>query len=84
MAAYTYDQEKYGDQGVIMTYSPELVDMVAVAMNETAAATTTVTTTATAPAIPGVYSSDCCWLLPIRRGWCRPWRSGRTAMLRTR
>ena len=57
MVAYTYDREKYGDQGVIMTYSPELVDMVAVAMDETAATTTT----ATAPAIPGVYTSD---LLP--------------------
>ena len=55
MAAYTYDQEKYGDQGVIMTYSPELVDMVEVAMTEAEAETAAV------PAIPGVYSSD---LLP--------------------
>lgn len=49
MAAFEYDSEKYGDQGVIMTYTPELPQMLAATQAEAA------------PTIPGIYSSD---LLP--------------------
>ena len=49
MAAFEYDSEKYGDQGVIMTYTPELPQMIAAAQAEGS------------PTIPGIYSSD---LLP--------------------
>lgn len=49
MAAFEYDSEKYGDQGVIMTYTPELPQMLAATQAEAA------------PTIPGIYTSD---LLP--------------------
>ncbi len=52
MAAFEYDSEKYGDQGVIMTYTPELPQMLAQSQAEADAA---------APVIPGIYTSG---LLP--------------------
>lgn len=49
MVAFEYDSEKYGDQGVIMTHTPELPEMLAAAQAEAA------------PEIPGIYTSG---LLP--------------------
>jgi uncharacterized lipoprotein NlpE involved in copper resistance len=49
MAAFEYDSEKYGDQGVLMTYTPELPQMLAATQAEAA------------PTIPGIYTSG---LLP--------------------
>lgn len=46
MTAFEYNSEKYGDQGVIMTYTPELPQMIAAAQTEAA------------PAVPGIYTSD--------------------------
>lgn len=53
MAAFEYDSEKYGDQGVIMTYTPELPQLLAQSQAEADAAA--------APVIPGIYTSG---LLP--------------------
>lgn len=53
MAAFEYDSEKYGDQGLIMTYTPELPQMLAQSQAEADAAA--------AAMIPGIYTSG---LLP--------------------
>lgn len=52
MAAFEYDSEKYGDQGVIMTYTPTLPEMLAQSQAEAEPE---------AAPIPGVYTSN---LLP--------------------
>lgn len=46
MAAFTYDADKYGDQGLLMTYVPQLPTLMAQAEAESM------------PEIPGVYTSD--------------------------
>lgn len=49
MAAFEFDEEKYGEQGLLMTHTPQLPEMLAQAEAEAA------------PEIPGVYTSE---LLP--------------------
>lgn len=63
MAAYEYDKEKYGSDGVIMTYTPELPQILAAEQAEAAAeqndadADTADETEAAPSELPGVYTS---------------------------